>query len=112
MRREIKYLQTSSSSELEKATRLKEVNDIEVSKNICSYLKKLHHKALVIPVSSAGVEKGSSCLKRIKTYLRASMRQGRLDCLIMLSLKSDIVINLKKVLEKFANSASRRIKLI
>ena len=45
----------------------------------------------VLAVASASVERSFSCLKRVKTYLRNRMGQGRLSSLCRISIHKDIV---------------------
>ena len=45
----------------------------------------------VFAVSSASVERSFSCLKRVKTYLRTTMRRNRLRCLCRISIHKDIL---------------------
>ena len=42
-------------------------------------------------MSSASVERSSSCLKRVKTYLRTTMGQNRLSCLCRISIHKNIL---------------------
>ena len=45
----------------------------------------------VLSVTSASVERSFSCLKRVKTYLRDTMGQGRLSSLRRISIHKDII---------------------
>jgi hypothetical protein len=45
----------------------------------------------VISVTSASVERSFSCLKRVKSYLRNTMSQGRLSSLCRISIHKDIL---------------------
>ena len=45
----------------------------------------------VLSVTSASVERSFSCLKRVKSYLRNSMSQGRLSSLCRISIHKDIL---------------------
>ncbi|XP_062505475.1 uncharacterized protein LOC134182112 [Corticium candelabrum] len=58
---------------------LQQAND-KLYPNICTLLKLL----LVIPVTTASVERGNSSLKYIKSELRTTMLQDRLNALILL----------------------------
>ena len=45
----------------------------------------------VLAVASASVERSFSCLKRVKSYLRNTMAQGRLSSLCRISIHKDIL---------------------
>ena len=45
----------------------------------------------VLSITSASVERSSSCLKRVKTYLRNTMSQGCLSSLCRISIHKDIL---------------------
>ena len=46
--------------------------------------------ALTIGISTATVERSFSCLRRLKTYLRSTMTEERLDSLALLYIERDI----------------------
>ncbi|XP_028413650.1 uncharacterized protein LOC114536504 [Dendronephthya gigantea] len=52
---------------------------------------KLMKMNVVLSVTSASVERSFSCLKRVKTYLRNRMSQGRLSSLCRISIHRDIL---------------------
>jgi hypothetical protein len=74
---------------------------------------KLLRAALTIPVTSATAECSSSALKRINSYLRAMMTQGRLDALAVLSIEKELTIglDLDRVIDKFYEKGPTRIQL-
>ena len=77
-------------------------------------LLKLLQIALTICVSSASCERSFSALKRIKTYLRSTMYEGRLVNLAVLSVEREIsqTLNLESVIDKFSTlDKNRRIVL-
>ncbi|GBN37917.1 repressor of the inhibitor of the protein kinase [Araneus ventricosus] len=57
----------------------------------------------VVPVSVATVERSFSSLRRLKTYLRNTTLESRLNGLALLSLHRDIKIRDEEVLDKFAS---------
>ena len=88
-------------------------------------LWNLMHLALTFPVSNAKCERSFSVLKLVKTYLRASMGQGRLTSLGTISIEKTVVdsLDLDRVVDKFAalpislqsnsgESTTRRLSLI
>jgi len=69
--------------------------------------------ALTLPISSATCERSFSALRKIKTWLRVSMRQDRLTDLSILYIEKDLTksINVNKVIDAFAEK-DRRINLV
>ena len=66
-------------------------------------------------VSTASCERAFSCLKRLKTYLRASMTQDRLNDMAVLAIESDLAKNLDidKAVKTFIEvDFSRKLKFM
>lgn len=65
---------------------------------------------LTSPIASVTSERGFSCLKRIKTYLRSTMLQERLSSLAILNFESEFIklINIEDVIDEFANNKNRK----
>jgi hypothetical protein len=68
----------------------------------------------VFSLTSASAERSFSCLKRVKTYLRATMTQDRLSSLCRMSIHKDILKKKKdentlhdEVLAKFVEKPRR-----
>ena len=74
---------------------------------IVQYLRIL----LTIPVSSCCAERSFSTLRRIKTYLRATMTQQRLNATAVLNVNRDIAdcLNLQEVADEFIRRSPLRI---
>ncbi|XP_050064678.1 uncharacterized protein LOC114128209, partial [Aphis gossypii] len=105
---------TSSSNEDE---------DIEVIKGKVSSLKILEilsnygltaafpnlylaYKSLcTLPASSATAERSFSVVKLVKTRLRSTIGQSRLESLLILSCEKDVAINFEEVIDTFGNSS-------
>lgn len=68
---------------------------------------------LSTPVSVASGERSFSKLKIIKSYLRNSMNQDRLNSLAIISIENDVAknINYDDIIETFASAKSRKRKL-
>ncbi|XP_029345838.1 zinc finger MYM-type protein 1-like [Acyrthosiphon pisum] len=64
-----------------------------------------------LPVSTSTPERSFSGLKRIKTYLRNSMKEDRLDGLVLLSYYRNVVITPDEVLNEMAKKP-RKIDLV
>jgi hypothetical protein len=101
---------------------LKEILQIEESApiDILNYIKRLdsfpnaciaYRILLTIPVTVASAERSFSKLKLIKSYLRSTMSQERLNGLAILSIEKKILENLeyKNLIKNFASQKARRI---
>ena len=65
-----------------------------------------------LPVSSASNERSFSTLKRIKTYLRNSVGEVRLNGLAMLSIHRHIDVDVQTVIDDLAKLGNRRLQLV
>ena len=76
-------------------------------------LSKLVKIALTVPLTSVSAERSFSKLKIIKNRLRTTMRQDRLQSLMLMSIESDICQNLDVdgLVKRFCDSAPRRWNL-
>ena len=74
---------------------------------------RLYKIALTIPVASASAERSFSVLKRVKTYLRSTMGQQRLNDLAILAIERDLSrsLNFDSVVDNFMHQNPRRIQL-
>ena len=74
---------------------------------------KLLRILITIPMTSVEAERTFSTLKRIKTYLRNTMGQSRLNSLSVISIGRDLLKNCtnfkEEVMEKFINQKERRM---
>ena len=68
---------------------------------------------LTAPVTVAADERAFSRLKLVKTYLRASMTDNRLESLLLLSCEKDLTdsIDLDCIAKRWAELKSRRVKI-
>ncbi|XP_050064966.1 52 kDa repressor of the inhibitor of the protein kinase-like [Aphis gossypii] len=64
-----------------------------------------------LPVSTATSERSFSSLKRVKSYLRNSMKEDRLNGLVLLSYYRDIEITPEEILDEMAKKP-RKIDLL
>lgn len=71
---------------------------------------------ITTPMTTAESERCFFTLKRIKTFLRNTMSQDRLNALAMLSMEKKLVRDIpdfnKKVIERFATQKERRAKFL
>lgn len=63
---------------------------------------KVYKGICTLPPTSSTAERSFSKLKLIKTKHRSTMRESRLDHLMILSCSSDIHLNLENAIDKFA----------
>ena len=67
---------------------------------------------LLIPVTSAGVERANSALKFVKTVHRHTMSQDRFNALVLLFVHRDIALDYNKIINMFANRHPRMMLLL
>jgi len=68
--------------------------------------------AVTLPVSSASTERSFSKLKLVKTRLRSTMAESRLEGLMRIACEQDIEINTDSVINNFAKNSSQLLKLL
>ena len=68
--------------------------------------------AATIPVTSCSCERSISVLRGLKTYLRNTMGQSRMNGLAMLHVHREIEVKANDVIERFAMEHPRRMKLV
>ena len=71
---------------------------------------------ITTPMTTAESERCFSTLKRIKTFLRSTMSEDRLNALAMLSMEKNLVKDIpdfnKRVIDRFATLKERRAKFM
>ena len=74
---------------------------------------KLMELVLVLPATNSTSERGFSKMKLVKTYLRSTMTQERLNHLMILSIYKEMVdnIDLTKICNEFATANERRLTI-
>ena len=75
-------------------------------------MTKLIELALTFPLTSNTAERSFSLLKLIKMQLRSTMSQDRLNSLAIIKMNSDIIIEIDKIIDKFASLKNRRMDLL
>ena len=63
---------------------------------------------LTMPVTSATAERSFSVLRRLKTYVRSTMKNDRLSSLALTHIHRDFSVDLDKIMEKFVSAKTRR----
>ena len=76
-------------------------------------LLKAYQLALTIPVSVASNERSFSKLKLVKTYLRSTMKEARLDSLMLAACSNDILdsLNLDVIADSWSKLKTRKAKI-
>ena len=64
-----------------------------------------------IPVTSSECERSESALRRLHTYMRASMGQSRLSWLALIHTHYDIAVDLDKTVDLFPQMYPRKLEL-
>ena len=75
-------------------------------------IARIFHLLLVIPVTSANVERANSSLNFIKTDLRSTMSQSRLNALLLLFIHRSIPLDPQAVVDRFARAQPRRMLFV
>ena len=65
-----------------------------------------------IPVTTYECERSISSLRRLKTYLRSTMGEERLNGLAALYVHNNIPVDLEKIIDNFARKRSRGMTMI
>ncbi|KAF0773673.1 Uncharacterized protein FWK35_00000090, partial [Aphis craccivora] len=90
---------------------LQDVVNLMKSENVCvmlSEFSKLLQIALTILISSCTAEKSFSALRRLKTFLRSTMTQNRLNDIAILHVHRNEDVDIEKVANTFINKAKVR----
>ena len=100
-------------SELDLWERYWLLNKEDCPNNVSATLKAVQFKGFenikvalrilgTLPVTSCECERSFSSMRRLKSYTRSTMGGGRLNGLALMHVHKDIVINIDKVINKFA----------
>ena len=86
------------------------LNAVPMAKQMFSEVSHLLRLYLTIPVTTATAERSFSTLRRIKTYLRSTMTQQRLNNVMLLHVHKDLCddIDILKIGQSFVSANSRR----
>ena len=68
--------------------------------------------AATIPVTTCSSERSISVLRRLKTYLRNTMQECRMNGLALLHVHREVPLDVEPILERFAREHPRRMKLL
>ena len=88
-----------------------------LKQKVCNYRQLFPHTSrllqllLVMPATSATSERSFSSLRHVKTYLRTTMKQGRLNHLMMLYIHKDRKIDIIKAMKEFVQCNDERLRM-
>ena len=76
-------------------------------------LRNMLQLALTVPVANVAAERSFSSMRKIRTYVRSSMKEQRLSAIATLSIECDLAknINIDEVVDTFAKLPSLRDQL-
>lgn len=75
-------------------------------KSVFPNLYQVIQIGVTLPISSASTERSFSKLKIVKTRLRSTMTQNKLEDLLIISYESDISVQTENVVNNFAKRSS------
>ena len=81
----------------------------QAQRDLLDQVVNLMQLILVMPATNSTSERSFSALRRVKTYLRSTMGQQRLNDLLLLHVHKEITdsLNLKEVVNSFVNNEHR-----
>ena len=85
-------------------------NMTEAQKNLFSEVVKLTRLLLVVPATNAVSERSFSAMRRLKTYLRSTMKQERLNAIMIMHIHKDLLdtLDLKFIANEFRSKKDYR----
>lgn len=81
-----------------------------IYKNMLNEVDKLLKLYYTFPVTTATSERSFSSLRRLKTFLRSTMTECRLNNLFLLYIHKSVTLNLTSIAKDFVAINSRRMK--
>lgn len=109
------YNEKNPSTPIKRVTSLRTlcdvICDLSSSRSLLNEVSHLLKIVLTIPVSSATAERTFSCLRRLKTFLRSSMTQTRLNHVMLLHIHKERTdsLDLMHVSKEFISVNERRM---
>ena len=97
-------------------TRISTISDIivnvPIAREMFSEIVRLLRLYLTIPVTTATAERSFSSLRRIKTYLRSTMTEQRLNNILLLHAHKEMTdaLNLTEIARLFVSCNARRVE--
>ena len=82
---------------------------VNCDKDTFPNLNRLFSIGCIIPVTSCEAERSFSAFRRLKSFLRSSMGEGRLSSLAMMNIHYNCIVNAHEVVEIFIQKRPRRL---
>ena len=67
---------------------------------------------MIAPVTSATMERSNSSLRIVKSGFRSTMREDRLNALLLLFIHKDIALDYDAIIDDYAKRNQRRMTFI
>ena len=81
--------------------------------SVFSEVKRVIQLVLVMPATNATSERSFSTLRRVKNYLRSTMKQERLNYMMLLNVHTNMTddLQIKQVLNEFVGNNAHRSRI-
>lgn len=84
----------------------------KMDKSFFPNITRILRLVMMLPVSAASVERSNSALKLVKTKLRSTMANERLNALLLLYVHKSIPLNYNMIIDEYAQRHPRRMKFL
>jgi len=110
---EVRSFRREFRAEIKNCESVKDVLTLLVSSDVLSSMPELGAACILfctLPVTVSSAERSFSKLKLIKSYLRSSIAQDRLDSLALISIENEAArqLDLDELVDKFADAKARK----
>ena len=110
---EVRSFRREFETEIKNCESAKDVLQLLVCCDVLSSMPELGTALILfctLPVTVASAERSFSKLKLIKSYLRSSIAQERLDSLALISIENEAAreLDLNELVDRFSNAKARR----
>ena len=110
---EVRSFRREFRQEIEKCESVRDILTLLLSSDVLSSMPELGTACILfctLPVTVSSAERSFSKLKLIKSYLRSSIAQDRLDSLALISIENEAArqLDFDELVNKFANNKARK----
>ena len=110
---EVRSFRREFRQEIEKCESVRDILTLLLSSDVLSSMPELGTACILfctLPVTVSSAERSFSKLKLIKSYLRSSIAQDRLDSLALISIENEAArqLDLDELVNKCANNKARK----
>ena len=107
-RRQLKWPKSAPSERLSTVAEALQSCD----SSMCENIKILLQIFVTLPMSSATAERSFSALRLLKTYLRSTMREERLNGLALMFIHKTIPLSYESIIEKYVKLHNHKLKFV